>query len=75
VAWQVSVMLRNYLAKGIGIHTGRQMGEGNERPVDFSFLIEATLLDEGGFSGKKEEAGNLGCTGVTVCGNILQDNS
>lgn len=53
----------------------RQMGEGNERPVDFSFLIEATLLDEGGFSGKKEEAGNLGCTGVTVCGNILQDNS
>ena len=28
MAWQVSVMLRNYLAKGIGIHTGRQMGEG-----------------------------------------------
>lgn len=58
VAWWVSGLLQNHLANGVGVQTGWQM-EGNVRPLEFSFLIEATSHGE--------EVCNLDQMGVTVC--------
>lgn len=47
MAWWVSGLLQNHLANGVGVQTGWQM-EGNVRPLEFSFLIEATSHGDGG---------------------------
>lgn len=46
VAWRGSGILRNHLARGVGLQTGWQM-KGNMKPLELSFLIEATLHGDG----------------------------
>lgn len=43
VAWRGSGILRNRLARGVGLQTGWQM-KGNMKPLELSFLIEATFF-------------------------------
>lgn len=46
VAWRGPGILRNRLARGVGLQTGWQT-EGNMQPLELAFLIEATLHGDG----------------------------